>query len=89
MEITIDGELSSDPRDRILAVEAITQSMCEHFGYDPAEGVMMLLTAAVRMASKQSGRPIRSLAPVLAVALDSSIEAAHAFFNLRIVTNDE
>lgn len=86
MEIIINGKLDPDPRSRILALEAVTQSICEQFDMDPAEGTMMLLTAAVHIAVKHAGpKPINETATVLANALGHAIVAADGFFKLREV----
>ena len=83
MEIIIKGKISLDPRDRVLALEAATRAICEEVGLDPAEGTMMLLTAAVHMANTYSDRPVKDYAPVLANALGNAIIAADDFFKLR------
>jgi hypothetical protein len=83
MEIIINGKLDPDPRSRILALEAVTQSICERFGMDPAEGTMMLLTAAVHIAMKHSDRPLRQIDLTLASSLGAAIVAAEGFFTLR------
>jgi hypothetical protein len=85
MEITINGKVSADPRDRVLAIEAVAQSICESVGLDPAEGTMMLLTAAVHIAMKHSERPIKDVVPILAECLGDAIVAADGFFTLRAV----
>lgn len=83
MNIVIEGKMSSDPKDRILALEAVTRSICEATGHDPAEGVMMLLTAAAHMSDVYSKRPLRERADHLATALGAAIVAADGFFKLR------
>lgn len=83
MEIIITGKITLDPRDRVLALEATTRAICEEVGLDPAEGTMMLLTAAVHMAITYSAKPIRDIAPVLADALGCAIVAADDFFTLK------
>lgn len=85
MEVTIKGKVSSDPRDRILALEAVTQSICRRTGHDPAEGVMMLLTAAVHLSMKHSGKPVNTTAMALAEALGAAIVSADQMFKLREV----
>lgn len=85
MDITINGKLDADPRSRILALEAVTQSICERFGMDPAEGTMMLLTAAVHIAHKHSDKSTDDISLALATALGSAIVAADEFFKLRPV----
>lgn len=88
MEITINGNVSADPRSRVLAIEAVAQSICELHKLDPAEGVMMLLTAAVHIAAKHSEKPPAQLIPKLAEALGCATVAADDFFSLRKVAND-
>lgn len=83
MKITIAGKVSSDPKDRILAIEAVTRSICQRTGQDPAEGVMMLLTAAAHLTDVYSKRPIADTAEHLATALGHAIVAADGFFKLR------
>jgi L-aminopeptidase/D-esterase-like protein len=85
MEITINGKVSADPRDRVLAIEAVAQAICESVGLDVAEGTMMLLTAAVHIAMKHSERPIKDVAPMMAECLGCAIVAADDFFTLRTV----
>lgn len=85
MEIIINGKLDPDPRSRILALEAVTQSICERFGMDPAEGTMMLLTAAVHIAVKHSDKPICDISLAMANSLGYAIVAADDFFKLRSV----
>lgn len=84
MEITINnaGDLS-DPKNRILAVEAATKAICIEAGEDPADGTMMLLTAAVHLATKHSDRPVKDVALAMADALGHAIVAADDFFKLR------
>lgn len=90
MEITItnSGDLA-DPKNRILAIEAATKAICEQAGEDPADGMMMLLTAAVHIAVKHSDKPIRDVALHMAGALGSAIVAADDFFKLRPVEQVE
>ena len=85
MKIIIDGKVSHDPKDRVLAIEAVTRSICESVGQDPADGTMMLLTAAVHLAMQYSDRTIQDIAPVLAECLGDAIIAADDFFTLRSV----
>lgn len=76
---------SDDPRKRILALEAAARAICEAHGLDPAEAVMMLLTAAVHMQRTYSRRDvsISQSAETLAGCLGHAIVAADDFFNLR------
>lgn len=83
MEITIKGKVSEDPRDRVLAIEAVTRSICEKTGQDPAEGVMMLLTAAAHLSQKYSKASRKQTTLTLAASLGHAIVAAEGFFALR------
>jgi len=84
MEIIIKGNLSGDPRDRVLAIEAVTRSICEQSGTDPADGIMMLLTAAVHLQSQYSkGGSLEKDIQVLAGCLGAATVAADDFFKLR------
>lgn len=85
MQIEITGKISADPRDRVLAIEAVTKAICLETGQDPAEGVMMLLTAAVHLSNTYTRMPISEQAPVLAECLGHAIVAADGFFKLRTV----
>lgn len=86
MQITItNGGDLTNPKNRILAIEAATKSICEQAGEDPADGVMMLLTAAVHIATKHSDRPVRDVALAMAESLGNAIVAADDFFKLRRV----
>lgn len=85
MEIAIKGEVSEDPKSRIIALESITQSICERTGQDQAEGVMMLLTAAAHMSIKYSKPSVtlQQSAQKLAECLGYAIVAADDFFALK------
>lgn len=83
MEITIKGKVSSDPRHRVIALEACVRAICEKTGKDPADGVMMLLTAAAHMFTTYSGMSPDQAAMGLAESLGAATVAAEGFFNLR------
>lgn len=85
MEIEFEGEVPHDPRERVLMLEAVVRTICESIGEDPAEGTMMLLTAAAHMARKYS-RPGVSIERTLAETLGAAIVAADEFFKLRNVS---
>lgn len=88
MEIIIkDGGDLRDPKNRILAIEAAAKAICEQVGEDAADGTMMLLTAAVHIATKHSDKPVRDVALHMANALGSAIVAADDFFKLRHVSS--
>jgi small ligand-binding sensory domain FIST len=90
MEIVINGKISADPRDRILAIEAVTRAICEQTGQDPAEGIMMLLTAAAHLQSIYDKNPFsKESLTVLAGCLGNAIVAAEDFFKLRAALTKE
>lgn len=84
METRVIGK-TDDPRKRILALEAAARAICEAQGLDPAEAVMMLLTAAVHMQRtySRSEITIAQSANTLAGCLGYAIVAADDFFQLR------
>lgn len=84
MEVIIKGKVPLDPRERVLAIEAAMQAICQNAGEDPADGVMALLTAAVHISMKQSKLPPGEMARVLANCLGHAIIAADDFFKLRV-----
>jgi hypothetical protein len=83
MQIEIKGKISTDPRDRVLAIEAVTKSICQMTGLDPAEGVMMLLTAAAHLTAVYSGKSADQNIMTLASCLGNATVAADDFFRLR------
>ncbi|WP_188825030.1 hypothetical protein [Brucella endophytica] len=85
MRIEIKGKVPSDPRNRVLAIEAATRAICERAGADPSDGIMMLLTAAAHLVSQYSGKSAQDQITVLATALGSATVAADDFFKIRAV----
>jgi len=85
MQIEIKGKVSADPRDRVLAIEAVTKAICQKTGQDPAEGVMMLLTAAAHLTAIHSGKTAEHNLMTLAGCLGNATVAADDFFKLRPV----
>lgn len=85
MQIEIKGKVSPDPRDRVLAIEAVTKAICQETGHDPAEGVMMLLTAAAHLMAVHSGKSADQNIMTLARCLGDATVAADDFFKLRPV----
>jgi hypothetical protein len=86
MEVLIKNAADlSNPKNRVLAIEAATKAICDQVGEDAADGVMMLLTAAVHIATRHSKKPIGDTALHMAEALGSAIVAADDFFKLREV----
>ena len=85
MQIEITGKVSADPRDRVLAVEAVTKAICQQTGQDPAEGIMMLLTAAAHIFATQSNKSASDGIMHLAHSLGCATVAADDFFKLKPV----
>ena len=85
MKVQIIGKVPEDPRMRVLAIEAATRSICERAGTDPADGVMMLMTAAAHLFSTYSGKSSSESILDLAHALGNATVAADDFFKLRAV----
>lgn len=90
MKVTTEVRISTDPASCVLAVEASVRAICEATGKDPAEGVMMLLTAAAHMSAQYSdpGSSVNQRLAVLAEALGAATVAAEGFFKLRKASND-
>lgn len=88
MQIEIKGKISADPRDRVLAIEAVTKSICQKTGLDTAEGVMMLLTAAAHLLAVHSGKSADRNIEILAQCLGNATVAADDFFKLKPVTTE-
>ena len=87
MEIIINGKITADPKDRILAISAVTRAICEQTGQDPAEGIMMLMTAAAHLFSTYSGKSSSEGILDLAHSLGCATAAADGFFKLRPVNS--
>lgn len=86
MEIEIKGKISADPRDRVLAIEAVTKAICQQTGQDPAEGVMMLLKRQPTHRHKKRGSTY-TLIGIGRMQAESWIdEARHAPVDMREVT---
>lgn len=85
MQIEIKGKVPADPRDRVLAIEAVTKAICQQTGQDPAEGVMMLLIAAAHLTAVYSGKSADQNIMTLAGCLGNATAAADGFFKLRPV----
>ncbi len=85
MKVTTLGKPPTDPRGRVLAIEAAMKAICQADGEDAADGVMALLTAAVHLHMQQSGQTVKDAAPHMAHALGCAIVAADDFFKLRTV----
>lgn len=83
VEITIKGKAPTDPRQRVLAIEAAVQAICQGVGEDPADAVMVLLTAAAHMTSKHTRLPPNRMIEHLASSLGYATVAADNFFGLK------
>lgn len=86
MEIIINGKISADPQDRILAIEGVARAICQQTGQDPADGIMMLMTAAAHLFATYSGKPSSEGIMHLAHSLGCATVAADDFFKLRPVS---
>jgi hypothetical protein len=73
-----DGNLSH-PRERVIALESAAQAICQFANTDPADGTMLLLTAAVHLA-KRHAAPETDITVVLAESLGYAFVAASDFF---------
>lgn len=86
IEISINGTAPfTTPQDRVMAVEAATKAICQSVGQDPADGVMMLLTAACHLSMQATGKPAKDLLETLAYSLGCATVAADDFFSLKQV----
>jgi len=83
MQIEIKGKPPIDVKNAILVVEGVTRSLCQSTGRDPAEGLMMLLTAAAHMGNLYLAGTVKVKQTAIASALGSAIVAADDFFKLR------
>lgn len=82
LQVTVEVDGSSDPTQRVLAMEEIARRYCKEAELDPAEAVMMLLGAAARIHIAYAKNPGR--APEgLAVALTHAITAVSSIKGLR------
>ncbi|HEY0125010.1 MAG TPA: hypothetical protein VGC14_25250 [Rhizobium sp.] len=83
MKVQIIGKAPSDPCSRVLAVEAAAKAICQHAGTDPADAIMMLMTAAAHLFSVHSGKPSSENILHLAHSLGCATVAADDFFKLK------
>ena len=79
-QIVITGPKLTEPKDRVLALEEAVRAISEHAGVDPADGTMALLTAAVHLAMRHSGKSAGELVETLAYSLVCATSAADHFF---------
>lgn len=83
MQIEITGKPPVDVKNAVLVIEGVTRSLCQSTGRDPAEGLMLLLTAAAHMGDIYMAGSIKEKQTAIASALGSAIVAADEFFKLR------
>ena len=83
-KIVIKGPFPTSARERVLLIGNFTRQVCEQADKDPAEGIMMLLTAACHLHTSylpefnSNDERIKSICEVLGNAL----AAADGFFPL-------
>lgn len=85
MKFILEGEPPTEPRQRVLALESAAEAVCRIMGEDRADAVMALLTAAVHMAMKGSGKSGNELIDTLAYSLGCATVAADDFFGRKTV----
>ncbi len=83
MEIEIKGRPPVDVKNAVLVIEGVTRSLCQSTARDPAEGIMLLLTAAAHMGDVYMAGSVKEKQTAIASALGSAIVAADEFFKLR------
>lgn len=79
-QIVITGPTLTEPKDRVVALAEASRVISEAAGVGPDDGTMALLTAAVFVAMKHSGKPASALLETLAFSLGCATNAADAFF---------
>ncbi|MDI6835411.1 MAG: hypothetical protein QMD99_06820 [Rhizobiaceae bacterium] len=85
MQVEIKGKPPADPQGRVLAIEAAAKAICQSAGTDPADAIMMLLTAAAHLAAVYSGKTADQNIMTLASCLGNATVAADDFFKLKAV----
>lgn len=85
----MDDIAFDDPRRPVLEVEKKVRELCVERGADPAEGMMLLLTAAAHMADTYMKGPPSQWAPALGEVLGSAIVAADDMFKLRVHSKED
>lgn len=85
MRIEIKGKVPKDPQARVLAIEAAAKAICQEAGTDPADAIMMLMTAAAHLFTVHSGKPSSESILHLAHSLGCATVAADDFFKLKPV----
>lgn len=80
MKASITGTVPADPASRVLAVASVARAICEQHGLEPAEAIMMLLTAASHISRLTSDRSLDARLDGLALALGGATVAEEDFF---------
>lgn len=88
LQITVEVDGGEDPTERVLAMEQIARRYCEDAGLDPAEAIMMLLSAAARIHIARAKNPGRA-PEALAHALTHAITAVSSIKGLRDIAAAE
>lgn len=85
MQVEIKGKAPADPQQRVLAIEATAKAICQKAGTDPADAIMMLMTAACHLFTVHSGKSAQDSIMPLAHTLGCATIAADDFFKLKPV----
>jgi hypothetical protein len=86
MQIEITGKPPNDPQGRVLAIEAAAKAICQQAGTDPADAIMMLMTAAAHLFTVYSGKSSSENILHLASTLGHATVAADDFFYRNVTT---
>ncbi len=89
MRVEIKGKPPKDPQTRVLAIEAAAKAICQQAGTDPADAIMMLMTAAAHLFSVYSGKPSSENILHLAHSLGCAAIAADDFFKLKVANDSD
>ncbi len=76
VKLNIEIEVGLHPKDRVLATEYFVKALCKAAKLDPAEAVMMLMTAAVHISLAYSKEPMNVVLPNMGTALGAAAGAA-------------
>lgn len=85
MQVEIKGKPPKDPQLRVLAIEAAAKAICQKAGTDPADAIMMLMTAACHLYTVHSGKSSSENILHLAKTLGYATIAADDFFKIKPV----
>lgn len=81
MTISIRGSVPGTPKEQVIAVEAFVKAICQQSGKDPADVVMVLMTAAAHIATAHVDARTYSASTVLTAAVPHAVAAAKGFFS--------